>query len=210
MPTHHPSAKSRTNLPSRAERARARWQMEARIPSFVPAPSRSRTSIGVKVSIVILFLLVALLASLNSMLVWRLLMVQNSITGSVDQFAALATQIEDEVLVVPIHVDETFPVNVSVPFEYSETFPVNTTVPISTTLTVPLKVMDATINLKVPVDMSVPVNLNVPVSLVKTFEVSTTVPVKFDMNVEVRVADTPIPSYLADLKALLDKITTLQ
>jgi len=156
-----------------------------------------------------LYILVALSLSLNGILVWRLLMVQENITGSVGQFTALAKEIEDEVIVVPIHVDETFPVGVSVPFEYSETFPVRTTVPISTTLLVPFEIMGSTIKLKVPVDMSVPVNLDVPVSLAKTFEISTTVPVKFDMNVEVRVADTPIPGYLDDLKALLTQITTL-
>lgn len=208
MPANDKSVGSRTDPVSRAERARTHWQTGSSAPSPAPAAPRPRTSLGVKVNITILYLLVALLAAMNGILVWQLLMVLNSVTGSVDQFTALATQIEDEVIVVPIHVDETFPVSVSVPFEYSETFPVNTTVPISTTLMVPFEVMGSTINLKVPVDMSVPVNLSVPVSLAKTFEISTTVPVKFDMNVEVRLADTPIPGYLDDLKALLTKMTT--
>ncbi|MBN1582650.1 MAG: hypothetical protein JXA89_18210, partial [Anaerolineae bacterium] len=163
----------------------------------------SRASTGLKVSIAILYVLVAVLLLLNGGLIWLLLRIQDSAYGAVDQFTTLAQEIEGGVLVVPIHVDETFPVSVSVPFEYDETFPVNTIVPISTTLMVPFEIMGSTINIKVPVDMSVPVDLDVPVSLIKTFEISTTVPVKFDMDVEVRVADTPIPGYLTDLKDLL-------
>ena len=211
MPDNSPlgpkSAGSTQTPPSRAERAKTRWQTEPRMPA--PASPPPSAAPRLNVSVLILYLLVTISLLLNGGLIWLLLRVQDRVFDSFDQFTTMAEKIEAEVLSVPIHVDETFPVSVSVPFEYSDTFPVNTTVPISTTLVVPFEIMGSTINIDVPVDMSVPINLDVPVSLVKTFDISTTVPVKFDMVVEIRMNDTPIPVYLTDLKEMLQGFKTL-
>jgi hypothetical protein len=183
-----------------------RWQATSGTPVYIsPPPVAPRLN----VSVLILYLLVTILLLLNSGLIWVLLRVQDNVFGSVGQFATMTEEIGNDVLVVPIHVDEAFPVSVSVPFEYNETFPVSTTVPISTTLVVPFEIMGSTINIRVPVDMSVPVNLDVPVSLIRTFDISTTVPVKFDTEVEVRLADTPIPGYLADVEEILQRLMTI-
>jgi hypothetical protein len=156
------------------------------------------------VGVLLLYPLVLLSLGLNALLITQLLEVQNAAYSSLDQVVAMVAEIENEVIAIPIHIDEEFPVSVSVPFEYSANFPVRTQVPIKTTFIVPFEIMGKTIDIKVPVDMSVPVNLDVPVSLEKTFDINTTVPVKFDMNVEIKLADTPIPSYFAVLRQAVE------
>lgn len=190
---------------SRANLARERWMTQPPTVPDVPstaaqrtAPPRKRPS--VRVGILFLYLLVFVSLALNGLLIWQLVRVRDQAYQTLDQ---VVTQVEAEVITVPIQVDQAFPVRVSVPFEYTDTFPVNTTVPISTTVMFPFKIMGTTVNIDVPIDFSVPVNLQVPVSLTKTFDISTTVPVKFDMEVEVRLADTPLPGYLSNLRQAL-------
>ena len=155
----------------------------------------------------LLYPLVLLSLGLNVVLIMELLQIRDSAFDSLDQVMAMVSDIENEVISIPIHIDEEFPVSVSVPFEYNATFPVNTQVPIVTTLVVPFDIMGQTIDIKVPVNMSVPVSLEVPVSLQKTFDIHTTVPVKFDLNVEFSLADTSIPGYLNALRQAVEDLT---
>jgi len=199
---------------SRAERARARWTAQGEsstrrsyssAPPAGPPPRAPRPRL--RIGVILLYPLVLLSLGLNVVLIMELLKIRDSAFDSLDQVVAMVSDIENEVISIPIHIDEEFPVNVSVPFEYSATFPVNTQVPIVTTLVVPFDIMGKTIDIQVPVDMSVPVNLEVPVYLQKTFDINTTVPVKMDLSVDFRLADTPIPAYFDALRQAIEKLT---
>jgi hypothetical protein len=193
-------------LPSRAERARARWLARTSPPPPAPPLVPTRTADSHKTNITILYVLVVFSLLLNAGLVWLLARTQSNVHGTIQHLRILAQEIEKDVLLIPVHVDETFPLSVQMPFEYNNTFPVSTTAPISTTLVMPFDIMGSTIEIEVPVAVSVPIDMDVPMSVARTFEISTTVPVEFDMDVQVRIADTPIPAYLSDLTTLLLRI----
>lgn len=197
--------------PSRAEIARTRYLSRPPEPPAhsSPAPTAAPRP-GLRIAVVLLYPLVLLSLGLNVMLIRELLKIRDQALQALDQTAdqvmAMTAGIEDEVISIPIQVDETFPVSVSVPFAYNTTIPIDMDVPIKTTFKVPFEVAGTTINLDVPVDMSVPIYYEVPVSLERTFDINTTVPVKFNMNVEVRLADTALPAYLAELRTAVQEI----
>ena len=190
---------------TRAEQARARWASQKQTRSGPPTsktPSRPRLNL----SILFVYLLVIVSLSLNGILIWQLLQVRDLAYNSLEQIITITGNIEQEEIVIPVEINESFPVTTSVPFEYSQDFPIDTTVPVSTTISVPFDIMQTTINVDVPINFVVPVNLSVPVSLSKTFEISTTVPVQFSTEVRVKLSDTPIPGYLEELRALIQNV----
>lgn len=192
---------------SRAEKARTRWQSNPQ-PDQAPAPVVAPVSPRPRVNILLLFLYVLTLISLmvNAYLIRTLVQVRDTAYASLQQVITAVGGLENEVISIPVHIEQEFPVNVAVPFEYKETLSVSTEVPISDTLQVPFEVMGTKIDIDVPVNMVVPVSVNVPVSFSKTFDISTTVPVVLDTTVEVRLSDTPLPGYLTQLRQTIQNL----
>jgi hypothetical protein len=160
----------------------------------------------VNITLVALFVMVTVSLALNFALIVALLRARSAALDALDQAVAVTNGLGNEVFSIPVHVDQNVPVSVGVPFAYQDTIMVNTTIPISTTVSVPLDLAGQTIVVALPVRTAVPVKLQVPVSLSKTIEVNASVPVKFDTNVEVRLADTPLPGYLARLRAAIESV----
>ena len=169
------------------------------------APFRS-PGCFVNVALVALFVMVTVSLALNFALIVVLLRARSAALDALDQAVAVTNGLGNEVFSIPVHVDQNVPVSISVPFAYQDTITVDTTIPISTTVSVPLDLAGQTVVVVLPVRAAAPVKLQVPVSLSKTIDVNTNVPVKFDTNVEVRLPDTPLPVYLARLRAAIESL----
>ncbi len=164
------------------------------------------TGCYVNIALVALFVMVTVSLALNFALIVTLLQARSAALGALDEAVAVTNGLGNEVFSIPVHVDQKVPVSVSVPFAYQDTIMVNTTIPISTTVSVPLDLGGQTVVVALPVRTAVPVKLQVPVSLSKTIDANASVPVKFDTNVEVRLSDTPLPGYLARLRAAIESM----
>jgi hypothetical protein len=203
---HRQSKRTTPRRLSRAEQARVRYMAQAPnrpTPHPAPAPA-ARTKRALVAAVALLYLLVFISLGLNFLLIRELLATRDQVYDAVDDIVArvvtMTNDIENEVIAVPIQIEEEFPVSVSVPFKYDDVFPIDMEVPIKTTFSVPFEVMDTTINLDVPIDISVPIHYEVPISLQKTFDISTTVPVQFDLSVTIDLKDTPLPKYMEELR----------
>ena len=158
----------------------------------------------VNIALVALFAMVTVSLALNFALIVTLVRVRSAALDALDQAVAVTNGLGNEVFSIPVHIDQNVPVSVSMPFAYQDTIVVDTTVPISTTVSVPIDLAGQAVVVALPLRTAVPVKLQVPVSLSKTIDVNASVPVKFDTNVEVRLADTPLPGYLARLRAAIE------
>jgi hypothetical protein len=153
-----------------------------------------------------LYLLVALSLLLNVALVGALLWARAAAFDALDRALAAADTLGSETIAVPVHLEQEVPVSVAVPFAYADTVAIDTRVPISTTLVVPLDLGSQTFTLAVPVNTTVPIHVQAPISINKTIQVDARVPVKLDTAIRVRLADTPLPGYLARLRAEIEKM----
>jgi len=160
----------------------------------------------VNIALVALFMLVTVSLALNFALIVTLLRARSAALNALDQAVAVTNGLGNEAFSIPVHIDQNVPVSISVPFAYQDTIMMNTTIPISIVVTTPLDLAGQRIEVTMPVKTTVPVKLQVPVSVNKTIDVNTNVPVKFDTNVEVRLADTPLPGYLARLRAAIESM----
>ena len=158
----------------------------------------------VNIALVALFVMVTVSLALNFALIVVLLRARSAALDALDQAVAAANGLGNVVFSIPVHVDQNVPVSVSVPFAYQDTITVDTTIPIATTVSVPVDLAGQTVTVALPIKTAVPVKLQVPVSLSKTIDVNASVPIKFDTDVEVRLADTPLPGYLARLRAAIE------
>ena len=177
-------------------------------PPAAPGPHAPFRSPGcyINIALVALFVMVTVSLALNFALIVTLLRARSAALEALDQAVAVTNGLGNEVFSIPVHVDQNVPVSVGVPFAYQDTIVVNTTIPISITVSAPVDLAGQTVVIALPVRTAVPVKLQVPVSLSKTIDVNASVPVKFDTNVEVRLSDTPLPGYLARLRAAIESM----
>jgi hypothetical protein len=144
--------------------------------------------------------------ALNFALIVTLLRARNAAVNALDQTIAITNGLGNEAFSIPIHIDQNVPISVSVPFAYQDTIVTDTNIPISVVVTAPIDLAGQKIEVTIPIKTTVPVKLQVPVSVNKTIDVNANVPVKLDANVEVRLADTPLPGYLARLRAAIESL----
>lgn len=157
-------------------------------------------------AVLLLFLLTGLSLVANRLLVRRLLELRERADAVLDDLLVLSESIGDEVIVVPIEIDETFPVTASVPFQYEDTLPIDTEVPISTTVTVPVQLLGRVVEFEVPIQITVPISYGVPIAVDQTVEVNTSVPVHIETTIELPLSDTPIGSYVGQLRAAVQRL----
>ena len=174
---------------------------------YVPPAARAPFGLSgcyVNIALAALFVMVTVSLALNFALIVTLLRARGAALDALGQAVAVTNGLGNEVFSIPVHVDQNVPVSVSVPFAYQDTITVDTTIPIATTVSAPVNLAGQTVTVDLPIKTAVPVKLQVPVSLSKTIDVNASVPVKFDTNVQVRLADTPLPGYLARLRAAIE------
>ncbi len=144
--------------------------------------------------------------ALNFALIISLLQARSAALSALDQTIAITNGLGNEAFSIPVHIDQNVPVSVSVPFAYQDTIVADTNIPSSVVVTTPIDLAGQKIEITIPIKTTVPVKLQVPVSVNKTIDVNTSVPVKLDANVQVRLADTPLPAYLARLRAAIESM----
>ncbi len=176
-----------------------------------PATPAARAPFGspgcyVNVALAALFVMVTFSLALNVALIVVLLQARSTALNALDQAMAMTNNLGNEAFAIPVHIDQNVPVNVSVPFAFQDTVTMDTTIPISVVVTTPIDLAGQKIEITIPIKTTVPVKLQVPVAVNKTIEVNTDVPVKFDTSVQVRLADTPLPGYLARLRAAIESL----
>ena len=132
-----------------------------------------------------------------------------------NEIAAVANSLGDiqlEDVELPIKVDQTLTISMTVPF--SDTFfvpisqtvpismsilftdnievPIHTVIPINTTINVPINLgIGPPINLPIPINTEFPVNLDIVVPISRTIPISTTIPVILDVVIPIQ-SDIPI------------------
>jgi hypothetical protein len=157
-------------------------------------------------AVLLLFLLVGLSLVANGLLIRRLLELRERAGAVLDDLLVLTESIGDDVIVVPVEIDETFPVSASVPFEYEDTLPIDTDVPISTTVAVPVQLLGRVVEFEVPVQITVPISYGVPIAVRQKVEVNTSVPVQIETTIELPLSNTPIGSYMEQLRAAIQRL----
>lgn len=161
---------------------------------------------------------------LNAYLFWQLNGLRTRARQEVANAGELLDGVELESYELPVHVDETIPISITVPF--SDTFhvpisttvqvsdevpfednievPINTVIPINTTVSVPIPAI-GNIEIPIPIVTSIPVNMEVDVPISRTIPVELDIPVNLMVDVPVE-SEVPIQS---DIPVLLDFPVTL-
>ncbi len=154
----------------------------------------------------LLYLLAILSLVANGLLIWRLLQLRDRADAVLDDLLSLTEQIGEEVIAIPVEVDETFPVSASVPFQYEGTVPIDIDVPISTTVAVPVQLLGRVVEFEVPIDITVPISYQVPIAVEQTIEIQTSVPVQIETTIELPLAETPIGDYIEQLRQAIQRL----
>ena len=154
----------------------------------------------------LLYPLAILSLAANGLLIWRLLALRDRADALLDDLLVLTESIGEEVIAIPVEIDETFPVHASVPFRFEDTLSIDTAVPISTTVAVPVQLLGRVIEFEVPIDITVPISYQVPIVVERTIEVDTSVPVQIETTIELRLSETPIGVYMEQLRDAIQRL----
>lgn len=175
---------------------------------------------GIKLSIIILFVLVLLSLGLNAYLVSQLMRVQQqtqsfarevrpvfkeTITEAINDLE----EIQGSTIEFEVTIDDEFPVNVDIPINEQMNFPIEVTVPIRQEITTTAMMslfeggIEVPVDIAVPVDVEVPIDVVVPLEIDQTVSLSTTVPVNIDVPVAIVVDETDLAAYIDQLRTAL-------
>ncbi|MCI0394238.1 MAG: hypothetical protein L0332_28420 [Chloroflexi bacterium] len=174
----------------------------------------------------LLWLLALLSLLFNAVLIITLLSLRAQAREEVNQAIEILNEATLENFDLPVHVDETLAISMTVP--YSDTFvvPISATVPVSTSvlfkdnIQVPIDtIIPVNTTVHVPVDIPVagrvtipiPIFTNIPVSLTVEVPISRTIPVRTDIPVDLMVT-IPVQSEIpiqTDVPVLLDFPVTI-
>ncbi|HSM56061.1 MAG TPA: hypothetical protein VK879_07905 [Candidatus Sulfomarinibacteraceae bacterium] len=172
----------------------------------------------------LLWLIALTSLALNTYLFWQLNGLRTRARQEVANASELLDGVELEPYDLPVHVDETIPISITVPF--SDTFqvpisttiqvsdvvpfednievPINTVIPINTTVSVPIPAI-GNIEIPIPIVTSIPINMQVNVPISRSIPVELDIPVDFMVEVPVE-SEVPIQ---AEIPVLLDFPVTL-
>jgi hypothetical protein len=158
----------------------------------------------------VLWLVALVSLALNVALIVELVQFRRQAQQEVARAGDMLDSVEVADYDLPIHVDETLPISVTVPF--SDTFivpisttipvsasipfedninvPINTVIPVNTTVSVPVPAI-GNVTIPIPIVTNIPVNLNVNVPISRSIPVELDIPV--DLTIEVPVeSEVPI------------------
>lgn len=169
--------------------------------------SNNPKSSGTSWHYILLWLIALVSLGINVFLVIQLYNFSQQAQQSVDQVQAISEilnaveSVELQSVEVPIVIDETLPISLTVPFEETFVVPINTTIPISTTvdinenISVPINDTvslnrDATIFITVlgqsiPVD--VPIRADVPLNMQTNIPIDMQVPIALDIPIDLLI-----------------------
>ena len=175
---------------------------------------------GIRVSIIVLFVLVLVSLGLNVYLISQLLQFQQQthtlarelrpvLVDTLGNTVSDLEEIKNSTVEFDVNIDNDFPVDLEIPINESIDIPINTVVPIKQEIntTVMMSLFEG--GLEVPVDVTVPVDVEVPIDTVVAIDVkqsipiSTTVPIKADVPIEIVVSETDLAGYIDQLTAAL-------
>lgn len=165
-------------------------------------PPKKRRSLAVP----ILTVLVLFSLGLNFFILWQLYRAKVLVDQGVEQAMQTVQSLTTQTFEVPVHVEQDFPINVTVPFRYQDSIPINTEIPIDVEISVPFNIMGQTINLRFPVQTTVPVNLDVPVDIQMNVPISTVIPLELDLVAAVPLSQTILPQYVQQFEAMMAEI----
>lgn len=162
-----------------------------------------------------LWVIAALSFLFNILLVIAVFNIRANAARQVTEAADSLAQVRLDPFELPVNVDESLPISMTVPF--SDTFlvpisqtipvslsvlfednievPIQETIPINTIVYVPVQVIPGLppANIEIPIITDIPIDLFVEVPVSKTIPISTSIPVVFDVEVPVQ-SDVPIQS----------------
>lgn len=175
---------------------------------------------GIRVGVIVLFILVLVSLGLNVYLIAQLVRFQQQtqtlarelrpvLTETLSNTASDLDEIKNSTIGFNARIDTDFPVDLEIPINESINVPINTVVPIKQEIetTVMMSLFEG--GLEVPVDVTVPVDVEVPIDTVVAIDVdqripiSTTIPIKADFPVEIVIGETELASYIDHLSAAL-------
>ena len=156
------------------------------------------------VALVLLALLTIFSAVFNAAMILALVEAREIALVTVSDTREAVAGINEDVFAYTYHLEQEFPISVSVPFEDEFTVPVQTTIPVNTTIVVPIDLGITTYNMRVPINMAFPVDMEFTVPISKTIDFSTTVPVKLDFPIEIPIGETSMGSYLEEVGRTLE------
>ena len=160
----------------------------------------------------ILWVVASLSLLISAILLIGLIDFRNKAGRQVVAAAALLNEVEMVDFELPVHVDETLVISMTVPF--SETYsvpisatvpismvvefednvqvPINTIIPVNTTVNVPIEIpFVGNFNIPFPISTNIPVNLTVNVPISQSIPVQTDIPVDLVVDVPIQ-SDIPI------------------
>ena len=165
---------------------------------------------------ILLWVFVLLSLGLNAFLVFTLYNFQREAQQSVNEVAAISEilsaveSVDLESYEVPISIDETLPISITVPFSDTFQVPISTTVPISTsvsikeTISVPINDVvslnrDAQIVISVlgqPIPVNVPIRADIPLNMQTEIPIDMEVPVQLEVPIDLMV-EVPVNTEVA-------------
>ncbi|MDX1687400.1 MAG: hypothetical protein R3248_05390 [Candidatus Promineifilaceae bacterium] len=183
-----------------------------------PAAGKERSSVARSWHYRLLWLVALASLALNLALFAGIYAFRQRAQEEVRNASRLLNTVEMEDFQLPVQVDETLPISLTVPF--SDTFqapisttvpistgipftdnievPVNTVIPVNTQIQVPVPVLGNVV-VPIPIVTSIPVSLTVDVPISRTIPVQLDIPVNLDVEVpvesEVKI-DTQVPIQL--------------
>jgi len=150
---------------------------------------------------------------LNIVLIFGLFSIRANARRQVTQAADTLGGIQFEAFDLPIAIDQTLPISLTVPFSDTFVVPISQTVPVSlsvlfqdnidvpiheiipinTIVVVPvtIPIIGSLVDLEIPIITNIPVNLDVQVPISRSIPIDTSIPVVFEVQVPVR-SDVPI------------------
>lgn len=172
---------------------------------------------GLKISIVILFILVFVSLGLNWYLISQLSSARQQAIAFVQEFkpaannalSTVSTELEtfeESTIEFNVEINQDFPVEVEIPIDETVEVPIAVTIPIkqefeTTILMDPLQTgLEIPVDVVVPVDVEVPVDVIVPISVEQTIPIATNIPLDLDVPIMIKVSETDLVTYIEQLR----------
>lgn len=182
-----------------------------------------RMSTGLKITLVVLFLLVFISLGLNMYLIQQLAQARNTAVQTLRRLAPAVEQtladvdseleaFQQSTLTFQIEVDQQIPLQTEIPFNESIEIPVQVTIPVqqeikTTVMMDPFQAgLEIPVDITVPIDMEFPIDQVVPVAINRAIPISTTVPLSLTVPINIPVSNTDLAPYIDKLRQGLNQL----
>jgi hypothetical protein len=140
--------------------------------------------------LVVLSLLISLAALvIGSIAYYKAVLLQRGMLEAITHTRAALASFPSQMVEVPLHIQETFPISAQIPIREEFAVPIHTVLPISTNVEVPLNIpLLGERRISIPIQADVPIHVEVVVPISKTVEMETSlavnllVPVRIDLG----------------------------